>query len=138
MSASATRVDLEIVIPVHNERVALEGGVRRLHGFLTRSFPFSWRILIADGASTDGTLKVARRLTYQLDNVEAIRVPAEAPSRAIELLVAKPEARVRFYMDLEHANSDHRRLPALVAPLVEGPQAAPLTLLSPIDRMLDR
>jgi hypothetical protein len=40
--------ELEIAIPVYNERLALEGSIRRLHGFLSTSLPLSWRIVIAD------------------------------------------------------------------------------------------
>jgi glycosyltransferase involved in cell wall biosynthesis len=59
---SATRPTLEIAIPVHNEARSLEPAVRRLHRYLSEQFPFSWRLVIVDNASTDGTLAVARRL----------------------------------------------------------------------------
>ena len=61
MSGSAP-TDLDIAIPVCNERTALEASVRMLHAYLSRGFPFSWQITIVDAASTDGTLRVARRL----------------------------------------------------------------------------
>lgn len=32
-------LDVEIVIPVHNESLALEGSVRMLHGYLSATFP---------------------------------------------------------------------------------------------------
>ena len=46
---------------VYNEEAALELSVRRLHRFLTAEFPFSWRIVIADNASTDATPAIAAR-----------------------------------------------------------------------------
>ena len=52
---SAPMTDLDIVIPVYNERPCSRGR----SGGCTRSwrrFPFSWRITIVDNASTDGTL----------------------------------------------------------------------------------
>src|SRR5436190_4440032 len=55
MSGSA-HLDLEVVVPVHNERTALEPSVRMLHGYLSCGFPFAWQITIVDNASTDGTL----------------------------------------------------------------------------------
>ena len=55
--------EVEIVVPVYNEELALSRSVRRLHDYLEASFPFSWRILIVDNASTDGTLAVAERLS---------------------------------------------------------------------------
>src|SRR5207248_10298051 len=48
-------VDVEVTIPVHNEQRVLEGSVRRLHAYLERELPLSWRIVIADNASTDRT-----------------------------------------------------------------------------------
>ncbi len=136
MMSATTPVDVEIVIPVHNEHVAVEGGVRRLHGFLSRSAPFSWRILIADGASTDATLKVSRRLTYELEHVEAIRVPVEERARTLRAARRATNARTLCFMDLDHANSDLTALPALLAPRVSSPGSEPLTFLSPRDRML--
>src|SRR3954453_19143738 len=52
---------LDVVVPVHNEEVALERCLRRLHGHLTDSFPYSFRITVAENASTDATVTVARR-----------------------------------------------------------------------------
>src|ERR1700733_11019648 len=60
----APRVD--IVIPVYNEQAGLEASVRRLHAFLNSELPFAWRIVIADNASTDGTLAIARGLAFEL------------------------------------------------------------------------
>ena len=76
-------IDVQLVIPVYNERLALEGSVRRLHGYLTANFPFSWRIVIADNASTDETLTIARRLSYDLERVELIHLPAKGRGRAL-------------------------------------------------------
>ena len=50
---------LDVVVPVFNEETDLPGCVRRLHAHLTRAFPYSFRITIADNASTDRTLAVA-------------------------------------------------------------------------------
>ncbi len=46
---------VEIVVPVHNEEEDLERSVGRLHHYLVEEFPFSFRIAIADNASTDAT-----------------------------------------------------------------------------------
>jgi glycosyltransferase involved in cell wall biosynthesis len=64
--------DVEIAVPVFNERVALEGSILRLHGLLSSEFPLSWRIVIVDKSSTDGTRAIARRLSYELNGVEAV------------------------------------------------------------------
>src|SRR5215210_228865 len=51
---------VEIVVPVHNEERVLETSIWRLHSYLTASFPFSFRITIADNASTDATWLLAQ------------------------------------------------------------------------------
>src|SRR4051812_50165761 len=73
---------VEIVVPVYNEEHVLERSIRRLHDFLSERFPFSWRIVIADNASTDGTLTVARRLEYELSGVAGLHPPAKGGGRA--------------------------------------------------------
>src|SRR6266852_3740810 len=47
------RSAVDVVIPVHNQEMALEPGVRQLHAFLLTGFPFTARITIAD----DGQLR---------------------------------------------------------------------------------
>ena len=74
--------ELEIVIPVYNESAGVERSVRRLHRFLTSACPFSWRIVIADNASTDDTLALAVGLSHELPDVEAIHLPAKGRGRA--------------------------------------------------------
>ena len=114
------RTELEIVIPVYNERTTLEASVRRLHGFLIHdAFPFSWRIVIADNASDDGTLAVARRLTYDLAGVEAIHLPAKGRGRALRAAWTESDARVLAYMDVD-LSTDLAALLPLVAPLISG------------------
>ena len=38
---------VELVLPVYNEHAILDSSVRRLHGYLRSSFPFSFRINLA-------------------------------------------------------------------------------------------
>ncbi len=117
--AIAQRLDVEIVIPVYNERVALEASLRRLHGFLTATFPFSWRIIIADNASSDGTLAIARRLSYELSGVEVLHLPAKGRGRALRAAWSASGARVVAYMDVD-LSTDLAALLPLVAPLLSG------------------
>lgn len=54
---------LDIVIPVYNEAHVLADSIERLRSYLDENdFPYSRRIVIADNASTDSTLAVARQL----------------------------------------------------------------------------
>ena len=112
-------LEVEIVIPVHNERLALEGSVRMLHGYLSATFPFSWQITIVDNASTDGTLQIARRLMYELPEVGAMHLPAKGRGRALRTAWSVSRARVLAYMDVDLSTDLNAVLP-LVAPLISG------------------
>ena len=112
-------LDVEIVIPVHNERLALEGSVRMLHGYLSATFPFSWQITIVDNSSTDGTLHIARRLMYELPEVGAMHLPAKGRGRALRTAWSVSRAEVLAYMDVDLSTDLNAVLP-LVAPLVSG------------------
>ena len=111
--------DVDIVVPVYNEEAALEQSIRRLHRFLSESFPFAWRIVIADNASTDGTPAVARSLRGKLRGIEYLRLERKGRGRALRAAWSRSEARVVAYMDVD-LSTDLRALLPLVAPLLSG------------------
>src|SRR4051812_49697935 len=117
-SAPVTR-DVDIVVPVYNEEVALEQSIRRLHRFLTEAFPFGWRIVIADNASTDRTAEVARGLQTKLRGVSYLRLERKGRGRALRQAWTRSDARVVAYMDVD-LSTDLRALLPLVAPLLSG------------------
>ena len=118
VSMTAT-LDLDVVVPVFNEAAALEASVRRLHGFLSDGFPFSWRIVIADNASTDATPVIARRLAAELPRVASLRLDAKGRGRALRAAWSDSPARAVAYMDVD-LSTDLRALLPLVAPLLSG------------------
>src|SRR5437764_1065370 len=74
---------LDIVVPVYNEERDLPGCVRRLHAFLAEQVPYAARITVADNASTDDTLAVARELADELTGVEVIHLDAKGRGGAL-------------------------------------------------------
>jgi glycosyltransferase involved in cell wall biosynthesis len=90
-----------------------------LHGYLSRGFPFSWRITIVDNASTDGTLRVARRLMYELPAVQALHLPDKGRGRALRAAWSASPAEVVAYMDVD-LSTDLAALLPLIAPLHSG------------------
>src|SRR3954447_3648705 len=91
---AAAACDVDIVVPVFNEEAALEQSIHRLHRFLGESFPFGWRIVIADNASTDGTAEVARTLATKLRGVSYLRLERKGRGRALREAWTRSEARV--------------------------------------------
>jgi putative flippase GtrA len=111
--------DVEIVVPVYNEERTLAQSVRRLHRFLAAEFPFSWRIVIADNASTDGTPAVAAALCADLVSVRWMRLEEKGRGRALRAAWSASDADVVCYMDVD-LSTDLRALLPLVAPLLSG------------------
>ena len=111
--------DVDIVVPVYNEETGLEASIRRLHRFLRDGFPFSWRIVIADNASTDGTPALAAALADALPGVVALRLERKGRGRALRTAWAQSRARVVAYMDVDLSTDLNALLP-LVAPLLSG------------------
>jgi glycosyltransferase involved in cell wall biosynthesis len=111
--------DVDIVVPVYNEEAGLERSIRRLHRFLRDAFPFSWRIVIADNASTDATPAIASALAQDLAGVEHLRIERKGRGLALRSSWSLSDARVVAYMDVD-LSTDLRALLPLVAPLLSG------------------
>ncbi len=110
---------VEIVVPVRNEEQDLALSVRRLHAYLTRQFPFTARITIADNGSTDGSWAVALALAGQLDLVRTVHLDQPGRGRALRTIWAASDCEVLAYMDVDLSTDLNALLP-LVAPLLSG------------------
>ncbi|MCQ8190662.1 bifunctional glycosyltransferase family 2/GtrA family protein [Streptomyces rugosispiralis] len=110
---------LDVVIPVYNEEADLERCVRRLHDHLARTFPYGFRITIADNASTDRTPDLAAHLDESIEEVTAVRLEQKGRGRALRTVWSLSEAPVLAYMDVD-LSTDLKALLPLVAPLISG------------------
>jgi putative flippase GtrA len=110
---------LDVVVPVYNEERDLGPCVERLHAHLTEAFPYRFRITVADNASTDGTLAVARALTTQYDEVSVVHLDQKGRGRALRTVWSASDAPVLAYMDVDLSTDLNALLP-LVAPLISG------------------
>ena len=118
-AAPSRQYVLDIVIPVFNEQQVLAASVQRLHAFLAEHVPYPARITVADNASTDGTLEVARRLAESLPDVEVIHLDAKGRGGALHAAWSTSPATVVAYMDVD-LSTDLTALMPLVAPLISG------------------
>jgi putative flippase GtrA len=110
---------VEVVIPVYNEERVLAESVRRLHHYLTWTFPYAFRITIADNASTDGTWAVATGLAGELSRVRAVHLAQKGRGRALREVWSTSDADVVSYMDVDLSTDLDAFLP-LIAPLISG------------------
>jgi len=113
------RYILDIVIPVYNEEDDLGACVRRLHQYLCDEVPYRARIVVADNASTDDTLAVARQLAGELSDVEVIHLDEKGRGGALAAAWSASPADVVAYMDVDLSTHLSALMP-LVAPLVSG------------------
>lgn len=119
ISTSDGGVILDVAIPVYNEEAALEPAVRRLHSYLKGSFPHLFTITIADNASTDSTLEIARSLSAELSEVRVEHLDRKGRGRALRTVWLASDAAVVAYMDVD-LSTDLAALGPLIAPLLSG------------------
>ena len=110
---------VEITVPVHNEEHALPGNLEALLGYLDADFPFDYRVVIADNASTDGTRTVAHALADGHRAVSVLEIDRKGRGLALKTAWAQSEADVVSYMDVDLSTNLESFLP-LVAPLLTG------------------
>ncbi|MBT2507395.1 bifunctional glycosyltransferase family 2/GtrA family protein [Streptomyces sp. ISL-98] len=110
---------LDVVIPVYNEEKDLEACVLRLREHLARTFPYPFRITVADNASTDRTPDVAARLGRVMPEVVVVRLEQKGRGRALRAVWERSDAPVLAYMDVD-LSTDLKALLPLVAPLISG------------------
>jgi glycosyltransferase involved in cell wall biosynthesis len=112
-------VDVAFVIPVHNERAILETNVAKVHAALSGQRAFSWSLVIAENASSDGTGMLAEALATRLPGVQVRHHTEPGRGRALREAWLASEARVLAYMDAD-LSTDLDAIPRLVEPVLSG------------------
>jgi putative flippase GtrA len=131
---------LDVVIPVHNEEAQLAASVRRVLAALEQ-LPWTFRVTIADNASTDGTSVIARRLSHEHPEVRVEHLAEKGRGRALKQAWGRSDSDVLVYMDVDLSTDLDALLP-LVAPLISGHSdlaiGSRLTSSSRVERGLKR
>jgi len=115
MTENKHSMSVDIVIPVYNEERDLEHSIDVLRGFFNTSFPYRWRIVIADNASVDRTLEIAKKLSSQFPEVTYLHLDQKGRGRALRRAWLESEADIVSYMDVDLSTG----LEAFV-PLMDG------------------
>lgn len=109
---------LDVVIPVYNEELGLAPSVAKVREHLL-AMPFSFRITIADNASTDATNLIARQLARAYEEVRVVRLDEKGRGRALKQAWSSSDAEILVYMDVD-LSTDLNALYPLIAPLLSG------------------
>ncbi|MCH8010101.1 MAG: glycosyltransferase family 2 protein [Chloroflexi bacterium] len=133
---------LDIVLPVYNEERVLAGSVEKLRAYLQEhDFPYTWRIVIADNASTDGTLAAGESLADVFADVEVIHLPRKGRGRALRKAWLESDADAACFMDIDLSTHLDGLEPLARAVLDEGYDVATgsrMTRGSQIERSIGR
>lgn len=111
---------LSVVIPVYNEARELAASVRTLVSYLEQNLSdFSWKVVIADNASTDETLAIAQELAREYKKVEVIHLEKKGRGRAVKKVWRESDSDVLAYMDVD-LSTDLKHFPPLVRSILRG------------------
>lgn len=111
---------VDIIIPVYNEQEDLESSVLKLKSFCEKNLKnWNWQIIIADNASKDNTLKIAKELSKEYRNVGFIHLQEKGRGRAIKKAWTESRADFVSYMDVD-LSTDLKHFPSLIKSLAKG------------------
>lgn len=113
-----TKLDVEIVLPVLNERAILATSVTTLVEYLEQCSKFSWQVTIVDNGSDDDTYQIATQLCLFMPNrVRAVQLSSKGRGGALRYAWSGSSAEVLAYMDIDLSTNLKHFLP-LVEPLL--------------------
>lgn len=111
-------IEVDVVIPVHNEAHVLESSVQRVHEFFGANVPHRWKIVIAENGSRDRTEGVARQLCRQASNVDLLVVGQPGRGRALRTAWMHSTADLVCYTDVD-LSTELEAFPRLFRALVD-------------------
>jgi glycosyltransferase involved in cell wall biosynthesis len=112
---------VDLVIPCYNEAHVIAGSVEKLRAWCEANLPYTWRIIIADNASTDDTLGVAQRLAAaDPDGVGVVHLDQKGRGRALKKAWLESRADAMCYMDVDLSTDLSMITPLLASVCEEG------------------
>lgn len=93
---------VEIVIPAYNEEKQIKDSVIKLAAYLNQVLKnYIWKITIADNASTDNTLAVAKKLAAENKNISVVHLTEKGRGRAVKKVWSESKADYMGYTDVD-------------------------------------
>lgn len=94
-----------VVIPVYNEERALLESMSTLQTFLKYHDNYTWKIVIADNNSKDGTGDIGQILARQYDNLQYLFIPRKGRGIALRTAWGSTDCDFVSYMDVDLSTS---------------------------------
>lgn len=105
---SKKKIKVDIVIPVYNEEAELEDNITKLSNFLNKNFKYIYEIIIANNASTDNTLNIAKKISKNIPHVSYIHLDKKGRGRALKKAWMESKSDIVSYMDVDlSTNLEH-------------------------------
>jgi glycosyltransferase involved in cell wall biosynthesis len=119
-SQPAKTATVDIIIPVYNEERDLPISIEKLRGFLKENCPYKWTVVVANNASKDRTLDIAKELKAKYPGeVDFIHLDQKGRGRALKKAWLASKADVVSYMDVDLSTNLSHLMP-MIDPLVCG------------------
>ena len=120
MTEKTKKPSVNIVIPVYNEERELAASVGTLRQYLRNHLTdFSWRITIADNASGDKTLAIAKDLSRTFPEVSYVHLSKKGRGRAVKYVWKTFKSDISAYMDVD-LSTDLKHFPSMLRSLSRG------------------
>jgi dolichyl-phosphate beta-glucosyltransferase len=101
--ATATQVDVSVVVPAYNEERRLPPTLIDMIDYFDRQ-PFSYEIIVVDDGSRDGTAEVVRKFERVRQQVKLIQLPKnQGKGHAVRLGVLNSRGRSVLFADADGA-----------------------------------
>lgn len=100
---------INIIIPVLNEELRIESGIKRASRYLEQNLHDKYQITIIDNGSTDRTEEIAQKLVSENSNIKYIKLKEKGVGLALREGVSRNECEIIGYMDVDIA-TDLRHL----------------------------
>lgn len=110
---------VNITFPVYNEEAQVASSVRSLKRFLLEHCRFDVEIVIANNASTDGTLAIALEIERTDHAVRVVDLPLKGRGRALKQVWTQSKADILSYMDVD-LSTDLSAFPPMIESLRSG------------------
>lgn len=111
---------VDLVLPVYNEEAILERSTETVLAWTGAHPEHEWRVVIADNASEDGTLAIARALEARHEGrVAALHLPVKGRGIAVKTAWLTSPAGVLAFMDVD-LSTDIAHIPDIVDPIADG------------------
>ncbi len=107
-----------IVIPVYNEEKQLEWSIKSIIKVCKKNYS-EFEIMIADNASIDKTLKIAKKLSEKYKQVNYIHMDQKGRGRALKNAWTRTDADIMCYMDVD-LSTDLKYLKTLTNAIEDG------------------